>query len=142
MSDGINSVHCFVETETEDSSGTPCPRPPREEWSSAVGSTQGLHKYTSSLRRDKSPRLPGVRPARTCTWADQGAKDKQEQSASSLWKSPFQIPVSSRRMSYLFRLAPRVPQTDSSKSINQGNSCSKPSCPALRMEPKPCLHPQ
>ena len=98
----------------------------REEWSSAVGRTLSLRKYTGSLRRDKFSRLPGVRPAGICTWADQGAKDKQEQSARSLLKSPFQLPVSSRRMSYLFRLASRVPQTDSSKSINQGNSCSKP----------------
>ena len=97
-----------------------------EEWSSAVGSTPSLRKYTSSLRRDKFPRLPGVRPARLSTWADQGAKDKQEQAASSRLKSPFQLPISSRRMSYLFRLASSVPQTDSSKSINQGNSCSKP----------------
>lgn len=33
-------------------------------WSSAIGRTLSLHKYTSSLRRDKFFRLPGVRPAR------------------------------------------------------------------------------
>lgn len=48
-----------------------------EEWSSAVGSAQSLREYTSSLRRDTFPRLPGVRPARIYTWADQGAKDNK-----------------------------------------------------------------
>lgn len=50
-----------------------------EEWSWADGSTQHLHRYVNSPRRDQFPQLPGARPAGICTWAGQGAKDEQEQ---------------------------------------------------------------
>ena len=126
VSDGINSVYCFVEKETENSPRTPCPRP----LSGRSGALLlAAPRACASHKLLKEGHVPQAARCEACQDLHLGgprAKDKQEQSANSLLKSPFQIPVSSRRMSYVFRLAPRVPQTDSSKSINQGNSCSKP----------------
>lgn len=73
MSDGINSVYCFVEKDTKNSRGHLVPGLSAGGVEPATGRTLSLlvHKLP---KEDKFFRLPGVRPAGICTWADQGPK--------------------------------------------------------------------